>query len=352
MLLEDRVDLPGGDWDVEMGDAEVAERVYHRIDDGRRRAYGGRLADTLRPERMVRRRRGRLVGLPRRRLHRGRQQIIHETALLDVAIIVVRDRLEQRRRHAHRQPAVNLPLDDHRVDDVAAVVHRHEAANFHLAGAAVQIHDADVGAEGERQVRRIVVVHRLQSGLHALRVVRVGGERYLLHGDGAAGRALDLEFVVRPLDVVFTRFEQVRGDVLSLVADLAGGHGGGGAGCGCAAAGIGAQAVRRGVGVAVLDGDVLDRQPQLFGHDLREGGLVALPLGLHANAHDGRASWMDADLGAIEHLDAQDVEGMRGAGADDLGQGRDTDAHQLATGALLRLLAAQLLVADLVHRLL
>src|SRR5258706_15391293 len=247
---------------------------------------------------------------------------------------------------------MNLPPDVHRIDDVAAVVPRHEAANLHLAGAAVEIHDADVGAEGERQVRRIVVVHRLQSGLHALRVVRVGGARYLLHGDGAAGRAFDLELVVRPLDIVFARLEQVRGDLLSLVADLAGGPGGGRAGWGCAAAGIGAQAVRGGVGVAVLDGDVLDRQPQLFGHDLREGGLVALSLGLYADAHDGRAGWVDADLGAIEHLDAQDVEGVRGAGADDLGEGRDTDAHQLATGALLRLLAAQLLVADLVHRLL
>src|SRR5260370_41244760 len=110
MLLEDRVDLPGGDWDVEMGDAEVAERVYHRIDDSRRRAHGGRLADALRPERMVRRRRGRLVGLPRWRLHRGRQQVVHETALLDVAILVVSGALEQRVGHAPPHPHPTLPL--------------------------------------------------------------------------------------------------------------------------------------------------------------------------------------------------------------------------------------------------
>ena len=42
---------------------------------------------------------------------------------------------------------------------------------------------------------------------------------------------------------------------------------------------------------------------------------------------------------------------VRGAGADDLGEGRDADAHQLATGALLELLPAQILVADHVHRL-
>ena len=42
---------------------------------------------------------------------------------------------------------------------------------------------------------------------------------------------------------------------------------------------------------------------------------------------------------------------MRWAGADDLGEGRDADAHQLALGALLGLLLAQVLVADHVHRL-
>ena len=61
---------------------------------------------------------------------------------------------------------------------------------------------------------------------------------------------------------------------------------------------------------------------------------------------------MDANLGAVEHLDAQNVEGIRRAGADDLSEGGDADAHQLAAGALLGLLAAQLGVADLVHRLL
>ena len=55
---------------------------------------------------------------------------------------------------------------------------------------------------------------------------------------------------------------------------------------------------------------------------------------------------MDPDLAAVEHLDAQDVEGVRGSGADDLGEGADTDAHQLAPGALLELLLAEVVVAD------
>ena len=51
---------------------------------------------------------------------------------------------------------------------------------------------------------------------------------------------------------------------------------------------------------------------------------------------------MDADLGAVEHLDAEDVELLAGTGADDFGEGRDADAHQLAALALLGLLFAQM----------
>ena len=67
---------------------------------------------------------------------------------------------------------------------------------------------------------------------------------------------------------------------------------------------------------------------------------------------------MDADLGRIEHGDAEDVAVPRRAGADDLGEEGDADAHQLARlaaleGLLLRLLlGAERLVADRVHRLL
>ena len=54
----------------------------------------------------------------------------------------------------------------------------------------------------------------------------------------------------------------------------------------------------------------------------------------------------------VEHGDAEDVAGARRAGADDLGEEGDADAHQLARlaaleGFLLRLLLrAQRLVAD------
>src|SRR5258707_3492877 len=65
-------------------------------------------------------------------------------------------------------PAVNLALDDHRIDPHAAVVDRDEPADHHLAGPWVDIGDADVGAEREGQVRRVAYRLRAQVPLYAL----------------------------------------------------------------------------------------------------------------------------------------------------------------------------------------
>src|SRR5262249_44869624 len=146
--------------------------------------------------------------------------------------------------------------------------------------------------------------------------------------------------------------EQVRGDLLRLVADLAGRDGCGGARGRRRSAGVGAEAVRRRVGVPLFDGDVRGRDAELLREDLRVGRLVTLPLRLRAEARDGLAGRMDADLARVEHLDAEDVEVFRRPRTDDLGEARNADPHQLAALALLGLLLPELGVSDLVHRLL
>ena len=125
----------------------------------------------LRPQRMMRRWRHRMPRLPRRRLHRGRHEVVHKRPRLIVPILVVGHLLIQRGPQPLGQPTMDLPLHDHRVDDVPTVVHRHEPAHAHLTRAAINIHDADVRPERERQVRRVIVVRRLHPGLHSLRQV-------------------------------------------------------------------------------------------------------------------------------------------------------------------------------------
>src|SRR5438477_503951 len=90
---------------------------------------------------------------------------------------------------------------------------------FAIAGGAptVDVDHADIAAEGESEVRRIVVVHSLKARLHALRMVGIRGERALLDGLRHLGRALDEELPGLPLEILLAHFEQVRGDLLCLV---------------------------------------------------------------------------------------------------------------------------------------
>ncbi len=172
------------------------ERVHHGVGDRRRGADGRRLPHALGAQRMVRRGGDRLARLPGRGLHRRRQQVVHERPGEVVALLVVRDLLVQRRGEAHRQAAVDLPVHDHRVDDVAAVVDRDEAPDLDLPGALVDVDDADVAAEREGQVGRVVVVDRLEAGLHPLGMIGVGREGELRDGLDPVRRALDAPFAV------------------------------------------------------------------------------------------------------------------------------------------------------------
>src|SRR5262249_35063205 len=185
----------------------------------------------------------------------------------------------------------------------------------------------------------------------ALRVVRVRREGDVLDGLGAVWRALDRE-LAGLVDEIFGRgLQQVRGELARLVENLARSDRGRGPGHRGRAARVGAEGVGRRVRIALLDLDVLRGNAQLLGQDLRVRRLVALALRLGAEARDGLAGGMDADLAAVEHLETEDVEVLRWAGAHNLREARNADAHQLAALALLLLLAAQLGVADRVHRL-
>src|SRR5215475_11718352 len=115
---------------------------------------------------------------------------------------------------------MNLSLDDHRVDDVPAVVDGYESADLYLSGSFIDIDDADVAAERIGEIRRVVIRDGFEACFHPLRVIGVGGERDLLNRLCAIGRAFDEELARFPLQVVFMSLEQVSGDLLRLVSDL------------------------------------------------------------------------------------------------------------------------------------
>ncbi len=77
--------------------------------------------------------------------------------------------LEQGLRDRLDDAAVHLPVDDHRVDDVAAVVDGDVVDDLDATRLGVDLDLAHVRAEREREVRRIVEGRRLHAGLDARR---------------------------------------------------------------------------------------------------------------------------------------------------------------------------------------
>ena len=70
----------------------------------------------------------------------------------------------------------------------------------------------------------------------------------------------------------------------------------------------------------LLHGNVAYGNAQLLGDDLGVGGLVSLSLGAGAEPGDGLAGRVYSNIGAVEHLDAQDVEVTGRPGPHDLGE--------------------------------
>src|SRR5690348_17050664 len=80
MLPQQLPDLLGRDWDIDMADAKVPERINNSVGNRRWCADGRRLADALSPDRVVRRWRDRLADLPLGCLDGGWQQIVGKGA--------------------------------------------------------------------------------------------------------------------------------------------------------------------------------------------------------------------------------------------------------------------------------
>ena len=83
----------------------------------------------------------------------------------ELAAAVVGAALEQRLADPLGDAAVDLALDDHRVDDGADVVDGPEADDLDAAGLRIDLDLADMGAVAEGEARRIVDRRLLQPGL-------------------------------------------------------------------------------------------------------------------------------------------------------------------------------------------
>ena len=189
-------------------------------------------------------------------LERGRHEVIGEVRGEVVARFIVSNFLHEGDGEAFGQTTVNLALDNHWVDDRAAIVHREEASDFGFAGVRIDINDRDIRAVREDHVGWVVVQGGLEAGFVRTRI-RVGGEGDFFHRHAFAGHAHDFKFVIFPLEVAFIHLEKMGCEFLGLLADFACGERECSTGHGCRAAGIRAEAVWRGVRIALFNQEVL-----------------------------------------------------------------------------------------------
>src|SRR5262249_54732152 len=101
-------------------DAERRQRIVDRVDDRGRRADGTPLSQALGLGDGGVAQRLEMVDLERRNLARGRRQIVGERGGGDIAAVVVDDLFEQRVGDALGHAALDLAVDDHRIDQPPA----------------------------------------------------------------------------------------------------------------------------------------------------------------------------------------------------------------------------------------
>ena len=116
--------------------------------------------------------------------------------------------------------------------------------------------------------------------------------------------ARDREGAVGELDVGLRGLEQMGGDLLGFCDGLVAGHDDGRAADRQRAGAVGAVAPLHLAGIAVHYVNVFDRDTEPVGDQLREGGLVALALGLRARQDRDGARGAEADLGAFVEANA------------------------------------------------
>ena len=152
-------------------------------------------------------------------LRRARHHVVAERGRERLAELVERDFLVERGADALRNPALHLPVDDHRIDHRAAVFRHRIVEKLDHAAVGIDGNDDSMGAVGEHAAahRRLIGADRLQQGLHTgrqLLLARVRHERDLADADFAGGAVHRPALDARVGDV---GLQKMRADLLDLL---------------------------------------------------------------------------------------------------------------------------------------
>src|SRR5262249_3531609 len=131
-------------------DAERREGIVDGVDDRRRRADGAALAQPFGLGDGRWRQRLEMMDFDRWDFPRGRRQIIRQACRENIAGLIVDDLLEQRVGDGLGNAAVDLPVDDHGIDQASGIFRHQKPFDHDAAGLHVHLDHGDVAGIGER----------------------------------------------------------------------------------------------------------------------------------------------------------------------------------------------------------
>ena len=186
---------------------------------------------------------------------------------------------EQRLADALRDAAMDLAVDDQRIDRAADVVDRDIIDQRHFSRIGIDLDFADMRAIGVARVEHGLVAGGVERPLQIFRQILALGcrARHFENADGVVG-AFHGEVAVLEFDIGGGGFEQMLGDAQAFFDNAVGGFLDDDRAEPHAAAGMRAAADRDAIGIAGDEAHGLDRHAEPFGDELREARLVALAL--------------------------------------------------------------------------
>src|SRR5713101_2844055 len=209
--------------------AERIERVVHRVRNRGGRAEVAGLARALLAEGGERGGRAVIDDAQGRHFHRARDEVIHEGAGGELAVLGVGELLVERRADAVGDSAVGHAVDDVRIDHHAAVVAADVFRELGFRRVRIDLDQDDVRLEGVAGVHLYTTLRRRQSaaGRHfpdELRLearldprrqhveLAVGDLDQLVPGEFLRGRAYYVHVAVAVFEIFGRALEVVRGD--------------------------------------------------------------------------------------------------------------------------------------------
>src|SRR5262245_5229119 len=197
LFIHQPPDLFRSERKVNMRNPEWGKRINYGVGDGGCGTDRSGFADTFRTERVNWRRCDRMVEFKSRQLVSLRNSVIHQFSGQQLTVLVIDYLFKKRLRHSLRDAAMNLPLDNHRVDLIPAIINRDITIDRYLTCVLINLYNTDMRPIWERKIFRLEEVGCRQPRFEIFRDTGCGmsRQRDLLNRHAFIIRCLD-EFTV------------------------------------------------------------------------------------------------------------------------------------------------------------